>query len=153
MKIDGSPQNFDAKQMVGGARSNGGGEKFKLPEDDADGKKIPMAANLPAHRGGITQVSAGHEVVASAEPEHAEGVQDFIDFLEMSPAERMREVILRGMGLSEEKLDAMDPEDRAKLEQEIAAKIKERIVGDVDGDEALEVNPPTVDVRVRSLGS
>lgn len=47
------------------------------------------------------------------------------DYLNKSPAEHMRDAILAKMGLTEEKLNAMPPEERAAVEDEIARRITE----------------------------
>lgn len=47
------------------------------------------------------------------------------DYLKKSPAEHMREAILARMGLSEESLKAMPPEQRAAVEAEINRQITE----------------------------
>ena len=56
------------------------------------------------------------------------------DFLKKSPAEHMRDAILASMGLSEESLAAMPPEQRAAVEEEIGCKIRERMLGKSDED-------------------
>lgn len=50
-------------------------------------------------------------------------VDEFMKWASMTPAQRMRANMLASMGLTEEKVAAMSPEDRAKVE----AKIKEMI--------------------------
>ncbi|MBW7901070.1 MAG: hypothetical protein H3C26_06320 [Rhodocyclaceae bacterium] len=47
------------------------------------------------------------------------------DYLNKSPAERMREKILAQMGLTEESLAQLPPEKRAEIEEEIGRRIKE----------------------------
>ncbi len=47
------------------------------------------------------------------------------DYLSKSPAEHMREMILARMGLSEESLKSMPPEQRAAVEAEIGRRIRE----------------------------
>ena len=51
----------------------------------------------------------------------------------MSPAEKFRASYLAEKGLTEEDLAAMSPEDRMKIEEEIAAKIKEKITQSMEG--------------------
>lgn len=56
--------------------------------------------------------------------------QEFLeDYLRKSPEQRMRDAILREMGLTEEELAALPPGKRAEVEQEITEKIKERLLG------------------------
>lgn len=50
------------------------------------------------------------------------------DYLKKGPIAMLREKILKSMGLTEEKLQKMPPEQRAKVEEDIAAKIKEYLL-------------------------
>lgn len=43
----------------------------------------------------------------------------------MSDSEKIRDRILKGMGLTEEDLENMEPEDREKIEEMIAQQIKD----------------------------
>ncbi|TLS18253.1 MAG: hypothetical protein FDZ72_09875 [Betaproteobacteria bacterium] len=54
--------------------------------------------------------------------------QELDDYLSKSPAEHMRDAVLREMGLTEEDLAAMPPEKREAMEAEIADRIKERLL-------------------------
>ena len=59
-----------------------------------------------------------------SEPDTA--VQAFRDYMAMTPAEKMRDAILRNLGLSEEEVDAMPPEQQEAIEMEIAERMKQR---------------------------
>lgn len=50
------------------------------------------------------------------------------DYLRKTPEQHMRDAILREMGLTEEDLAAMPPEQRAAVEQTIAEKTKELLL-------------------------
>jgi hypothetical protein len=52
-------------------------------------------------------------------------VQDFLDYAKKTPAERMRDAILKSMGLTEEDLKSMSPEKRKAVEETIRQKIKQ----------------------------
>ncbi len=52
---------------------------------------------------------------------------EFLDFTAKSWEERMRVMILKSMGLTEDDVNAMSPEDREKLEAKIKEKIDEEI--------------------------
>lgn len=52
-------------------------------------------------------------------------LQELLEYMKKTPEQRMREAILRKMGLTEEDLKNMPPEKRAAVEETIAAKIKE----------------------------
>lgn len=60
-------------------------------------------------------------------------VKDFMAYAQMTPAQKLRAAILSQMGLKEEDLAKMDPKERKKVEDKIAAIIKEKIEhGDED---------------------
>lgn len=52
-------------------------------------------------------------------------LDEFMDWMQMSDAEKIRDRILKGMGLTEEDLENMEPEDREKIEEMIALQIKD----------------------------
>lgn len=53
-------------------------------------------------------------------------LDEFMDWMQMSDAEKIRDRILKGMGLTEEDLANMEPEDREKIEEMIAQQIKDQ---------------------------
>ncbi|MBD9483540.1 hypothetical protein IB229_11190 [Pseudomonas sp. PDM14] len=53
-------------------------------------------------------------------------VQAFREYMDMTPAEKMRDAILKEMGLSEEEVDAMSPEQQEAIEKEIAERMQDR---------------------------
>ncbi|WP_157230871.1 hypothetical protein [Kiloniella laminariae] len=55
----------------------------------------------------------------------SEAVTEFRDFIGKTPAERMRAQILKGMGLTEEELAALSPEERKKVEMQISRIMEE----------------------------
>ena len=63
--------------------------------------------------------------------------EEFLAYVEKTPAERMRDTILGQMGLSSEDVAAMDEETLKKLEEKIRQMIEEKIqkaVEKVSGD-------------------
>ena len=58
--------------------------------------------------------------------------QELAEYMRKSPIQHMRDAILKRMGLTEESLNAMPPEQRAAVEKTIAAKIKEELLGHGD---------------------
>lgn len=52
-------------------------------------------------------------------------VSDFLAYANETPAQRMREAILKSMGLSEEDLKSMSPEKRKAVEETIQQRIKQ----------------------------
>lgn len=54
----------------------------------------------------------------------AEQLQDYVD---MTPAQRMRDTILKKLGLSEEEVAAMSPAEQKSVEMKIAELMKQEI--------------------------
>jgi TPP-dependent pyruvate/acetoin dehydrogenase alpha subunit len=52
-------------------------------------------------------------------------VSEFLDYAKETPAQRMRDAILKSMGLSEDDLKNMSPEKRKAVEETIRQKIKD----------------------------
>ncbi|MDP5239322.1 hypothetical protein Q9Q94_07260 [Uliginosibacterium sp. 31-16] len=57
----------------------------------------------------------------------AAALAEFREYMSKTPEQRMREAILKEMGLTEEDLKAMPAEKCAAIEKAIAAKIRERL--------------------------
>lgn len=51
----------------------------------------------------------------------------FLRYAEQSPMERMREQILKSLGLTEDSLKALPPEERAAVEEQIRKMIEEKM--------------------------
>lgn len=64
---------------------------------------------------------------AVQKPQENNSREEFLDFMGKDSAERMREQVLLALGITEEELDAMPPEERQKVEMKIAAIIEEKI--------------------------
>jgi hypothetical protein len=73
--------------------------------------------------------SAGATLGASTAAGSAGGnaVADFMAYASETPAQQMRDTILRQLGLTENDLKAMSPQDRAKVEQKIKDLIKQKV--------------------------
>ena len=54
-----------------------------------------------------------------------DAVQNFLDYAKETPAQRMRDSILKSMGLTEADLNSMDPAKRKAVEDMITQKIKD----------------------------
>jgi TPP-dependent pyruvate/acetoin dehydrogenase alpha subunit len=52
----------------------------------------------------------------------------FLEYMEKTPAERIREAILKEMGITEEDLAQMTPEQRQGIEEEIAQRMQDKAV-------------------------
>ncbi|MDD0842274.1 hypothetical protein [Pseudomonas sp. Gutcm_11s] len=53
-------------------------------------------------------------------------VKAFREYMAMTPAEKMRDAILKEMGLTEEEIDAMPPEKQEAIEKQIAERMQQR---------------------------
>ena len=58
-------------------------------------------------------------------------VEEFLEFMSKTPEERWREQILKSMGLTEEELAALPPEEREKIEEKITAIIEDKVEKDI----------------------
>lgn len=57
---------------------------------------------------------------------------EFLKHQAMTPAQKMRAMMLAKLGVTEEQLKAMSPEDRAKVEQKLKDMIKQQVQNDPD---------------------
>jgi hypothetical protein len=57
---------------------------------------------------------------------------EFMDYAKLTPAQKMRAAMLAKMGVTEEQMKAMSPEERQKIEDELKKQIKEQVQNDPD---------------------
>jgi hypothetical protein len=55
---------------------------------------------------------------------------EFMDYAKLTPAQKMRAAMLAKMGVTEEQMKAMSPEERQKIEDELKKQIKEQVQND-----------------------
>ncbi|MGD9637996.1 MAG: hypothetical protein AB7U85_02930 [Alphaproteobacteria bacterium] len=101
-KYSGSSQNNDSISSVS--------------ESDSASAKTNFYAQLI---GGVVQESS------STDGSYSQTEQDFLDFAQKSPEERLWEMYLKDEGLTQEEFDALSPEERLKIEEKITKKIEE----------------------------
>lgn len=77
-----------------------------------------IAAQKPAAASGFFAAAPTAETGARKE---------FSDYMKKSPAEQMRDQILKSMGLTEEQLKAMPAKEREKIEEKIKEMIKTKV--------------------------
>lgn len=53
--------------------------------------------------------------------------QKFLDYAKKSPAEKIRDALLASVGVTEDQLKAMSPDQRREIEQKIADKVKQEV--------------------------
>jgi hypothetical protein len=78
---------------------------------------------------------------------HKTAAEELFEYLKKSPAQHMRDAILKELGLSEESLAALPPEKQAAIEKTITDKIKE-ILQNQSGNTKNQVQSP---LSVQSL--
>lgn len=66
-------------------------------------------------------LSASDDPKALAKPS---AVDEFMAYMNMTPAEKMRDKILKEVGMTEDELESLPPEQRAAAEREIAEKLQ-----------------------------
>ncbi|KQY97656.1 hypothetical protein ASD21_22760 [Caulobacter sp. Root1455] len=55
---------------------------------------------------------------------------EFLDYAKLTPAQKMHAAMLERMGLTEDQVKAMPPEERQKIEDRIKQRIKEQVEND-----------------------
>ena len=83
------------------------------------------SSSLPGAYGGVSASTASPVGEPSAKDE-------FLRFQAMSPAQKMRAMMLAKLGLTEEEVKAMSPEDRKKVEEKIKQMIKQQVESNPD---------------------
>ncbi|HJV41135.1 hypothetical protein [Caulobacter sp.] len=73
--------------------------------------------------GGVSASSAPPVGETSAKDE-------FLKFQAMTPAQKMRAMMLAKLGVTEEQLKAMSPEDRKKIEDKLKDMVKQQVQND-----------------------
>jgi hypothetical protein len=111
-----------ASQFVG--MQGGGYAKITLNFDkdgelsvNANGRNFESAATSQTQQASQTYETASNR---------SESEQWFLDYMEKTPEERLFEAILREKGLTPEEYEALPPEERAEIEQEIQEEMKKR---------------------------
>ena len=86
----------------------------------------PLASPSVAGASGASAAPTVTDASAAARNSGAgKAVSDFLDYAKETPAQRMREAILKSMGLSEDDLKSMSPEKRKAVEETIRQRIRE----------------------------
>ncbi len=81
--------------------------------------------------------ASGAQGPASAAPDP---VADFLNVVGKTPAEQMRDQVLRDLGVTEDDLKAMDPKERLKIEQKIKELIREKVQESVEKKTGVAVD-------------
>lgn len=115
MQVYASPSNASSQTLSAASRASNAPD-FQAALDAAQ-------QSLVATGGSAADISAPRKTAG----------EELAEYERKSVAEHLRDAILKEMGLTEEELDAMPPEQRAAIEDTIAEKIKERLLADGGG--------------------
>lgn len=83
----------------------------------------------------------------------AELVKYLQDYVKKSPAEHLREAVLKQMGLTEEDLAAMPTEKRLATEAEINRRIREKLLGHKESEDPAAGDLPPASAQATAEGS
>ena len=98
------------------------------------------------HNQTLTTAAVGTGQTVPTSPKTA--LQELEEYLKKTPIQRMRDAILKDMGLTEADLNAMPPEKRNAIEATIEARIKEYLLGD---KAQAQLSPtPSVSMRLQN---
>lgn len=127
--------------------------------ENADG----FRSVLESAKQNLAQTQNGESSKSASLASTKTAAQELEAFLRKSPIQRMRDAILKEMGLTEEDLKHMPPDKRAAIEDAIADRIKKKLLGEskdnvfsagVSGDvHGFSVARGTPDVSFTSLNS
>ncbi|BCG24284.1 hypothetical protein TUM18999_24750 [Pseudomonas tohonis] len=98
---------------------------------------------------------AGAAAASVDKPARSAAAQEFHDYMDKSAGEKMRDKILKEMGLTEEDIDAMPPEKQEQIEKQIAQRMTE--LAAIQQEEELRkrgldlVSIDTEDPRLRAM--
>lgn len=118
------------------------------PVAPASGDEFAAALRQAAKRGrsetAATATKPAAETASQSQRKKAEATRvahealtrELRDYLNKTPAEHLREAVLKELGLTEEALAAMPPEERQAAEAKISERIRERLIGEEENKEA-----------------
>ena len=89
--------------------------------DEASDANLFRDSLRPDHKRHVS-ANAGSSASAGASGATSQGnsvVQDFLDYAKMSPAERMRENILKSLGMTEQQFEKLSPAQQQAVNQKI----------------------------------
>ena len=123
MQVNALPSNTSSLTLSAASRASNAPD-FQAALDAAQ-------QSLVARGGSVADISAARKTAG----------EELAEYQSKSVAQHLRDAILKEMGLSEDDLDAMPPEQRAAIEDSIAEKIKERLLAEAGGAAHSAANP------------
>lgn len=118
--IGASPTAYPAP---GGAQSTSAPD-FAASQTQGDEDKTAK----PGPAGASTHSAPSHDV----DPARQSARSEFLKWMQMSPAERIRALFLEEEGLTEESLDRLPAEERERIEDKIKERIEQALGLDTD---------------------
>jgi len=131
MRID---TDFAASLPASGntAPTPASGDDFATLLKQASGSQR-SAGTKPAAPAAETAEQRERKKAEAVRVAHEALAKELHDYLNKTPAEHLREAVLKEMGVTEEELAAMPPAKRQAAEAEINQRIKERLIGKKTG--------------------
>lgn len=77
-------------------------------------------------------------------------LDEFLAYMKLSPGEKLRHSVMQDMDVTQEQLDAMPAEDRERIENEIAQRIREKITQQADAG-SQPVAPTATPVALKQM--
>jgi hypothetical protein len=92
----------------------------------AAGQPFVMSSDMQAILLATQEVASDDESAAAVSPESAKTTENFLELAAMTPVERYIHGLLKSLGLTEESLAELPPEERIKIEKFIKEKLREQ---------------------------
>lgn len=108
--------------------------------------------SLVQGRGSAAAVNSSKSAAASVAPIQKSAAQELAEYESKSVAQHMRDAILKEMGLSEEELDAMPPEQRAAVEERIVERMREKLLAQAGGTSNAAAQGSAVQLSLLTQG-
>lgn len=119
-----------------------------VTREEALSTGVLLPASMTAGAGFMAHILAQEEAQASAGEVSAESaakrksaVDEFMEYMEMTPAERLFYKMLAEEGVTKEEFEAMSPADQAKLRDKIEQKIRTRMEAEMQEEMQKALNP------------
>ncbi|WP_419904756.1 hypothetical protein [Kiloniella sp.] len=118
----------------------------------ADGTQVTLASSQTSQTlfyaqqiaSAIPEASTGNSLAGSSSStstSHSEAVEAYREVVGKTPGERMRAQVLRSLGITEEELEQLPPEERKKIEEKVAQLIDEKVKNSVTENIAEQEGP------------
>ena len=107
----------------------------------AAAQSLVAAANTSSQGDFQSTLEAAKQNLVGTGATHKTAGEELAEYESKSVAQHLRDAILKEMGLTEEQLDAMPPEQRAAIEETIAEKIQQRLLAENGDAQNATANP------------